>query len=314
MLTNNPPTVAVLMSTFNGEKYIREQLDSIFNQIDVNVKLFVRDDGSTDSTLDIIYEYNINKSVVIIADGENVGPGESFMRLVYRFAHVDSIDYYAFADQDDIWLEDKLSVAVNRIINSGETGPVLYSSNQFLFINGENKGPRHKDTQSVSLIPHITKNTISGCTFVFNKAFAQIVASADKPDKRILKYRLHDSWLMLVGIVTGHVIYDDTPHMLYRIHSDNTVGIKGQPLLKRLGKLQRFFVDRDDANLRMITSKELLRLFPSINEKDKTVLLLFANYQKSWKDKTKLAFNRSVLSDCAESPIIFSIKVLLSFV
>ena len=82
---SNLPVVAVLMSTYNGEKYIREQLDSIFNQKGVDVRLFVRDDGSTDDTVSIVKEYIKKHPVEIIADGENVRPGESFMRLVQKY-------------------------------------------------------------------------------------------------------------------------------------------------------------------------------------------------------------------------------------
>ena len=220
------PTVAVLMSTYNGEKYIREQLDSIFNQENVLVKLFVRDDGSTDSTVDILKEYSHRFPIEIILDGENVRPGESFMRLVYKFADEPGIEYYAFADQDDIWLADKLSTAIRHLKEIGHVTPALYSSNQYIYTNGENKGVRHEEPQRIDLISHMTKNTIAGCTFVFNKALAQIVDEADRPDPRILRYRLHDAWMMLVAITNGKVIYDKTSHMLYRIHSENLVGIK----------------------------------------------------------------------------------------
>ncbi len=233
------PTVAVLMSTYNGEKYIREQLDSIFKQKDVKVVLYVRDDGSTDDTIKILEKYREKYSVVIVQDGENVGPGESFMRLVYQYADVPDIEFYAFADQDDIWLEDKLITAIDCIVAHKDNKPVLYTSNQYIYTNGENKGDRHKDIQRIDLISHMTRNTIAGCTFVFNKQLAQLVARADKPEKRIIKYRLHDSWMMLVAILCGEVVYDNTSHMLYRIHSENVVGVRKLSVKKRLDRLKR---------------------------------------------------------------------------
>ena len=96
--------VAVLMSTYNGEKYIRDQIDSILSQIKVNVTLFIRDDGSTDSTVKIITQYTEKYSNIKFWVGENIGVGNSFMQLLYSLT--DEFDYYAFSDQDDIWLNE----------------------------------------------------------------------------------------------------------------------------------------------------------------------------------------------------------------
>lgn len=313
-MNNNKPTVAVLMSTYNGEKYIKEQLDSIFSQTGTNVKLYVRDDGSTDSTIEILKKYKQNYPITILWDNENVGPGESFLRLVYKFAHEREIDYFAFADQDDIWLPDKLDAAIKNIESCDCDEPVLYSSNQYLYIDGVNKGLRHKEQQSVALIPHMTKNTIAGCTFVFNKKLAQLIADAERPDYRVVKYRLHDAWIMLVAIVCGHVIYDGDAYILYRIHDGNTVGLKTLSLKQRWGKLQRFWNQRDDANLRMLTAQQLLESFPGIRLPDKRVLLLYANYQNSWRDKWALLSQRNILRECEENAFIFCAKVLMNFV
>ena len=313
-MTDRLPVAAVLMSTYNGEKYIQEQLDSIFDQTDVNVKLYVRDDGSTDDTIGILEEYAKRFPIKVILDGENIRPGESFMRLVYEYADEPGIDYYAFADQDDIWLPEKLSVAINTIQKTEEEEPVLYCSNQYLYVDGKNKGDRHKELQRTDLISHMTKNTIAGCTFVFNKALAQLVKNTDRPDPRITRYRLHDAWLMLVAIVCGKVVYDENSYMLYRIHSENTVGVKGEPFKARLGKLKRYFGKRDDANLRMLTARELLRLFPQMDERNKQLLGLYANYQDSWSNKRALALNNDILANCNENPVIFKIKVLTNFI
>lgn len=313
-MINQMPTVAVLMSTYNGEKFLREQLDSIFNQDNVAVKLFVRDDGSTDGTVGIVREYAQRFPVEIILDRENVRPGESFMRLVYRYADEPDIDYYAFADQDDVWLPKKMCTAIEKLNMIGKDMPALYSSNQYIYTNGENKGVRHKEPQRVDLISHMTKNTIAGCTFVFNKALAQLVAGVDRPDPRILRYRLHDAWLMLVAIACGKAVYDEESHMLYRIHEENTVGVKEIPLSERVHRLKRYFVKRDDANLRLITAQELLRLFPQMDDNKKQVLKIYADYQSSWKNKKALAFNREIKANCAENPTVFTMKVLTNFV
>ena len=313
-MCDDKPIVGVLMSTYNGEKYIREQLDSIFEQEDVDVKLFVRDDGSSDRTKNILREYAATHNLVDLSDGERVGPGESFMRLLCKAIERIEVQYLAFADQDDIWLKNKLSVAIKKIELCKEKDAVLYSSNQFLYVNGVNKGKRHADRQSVDLINHMTKNTIAGCTFVLNRDMATLITDAEKPDSRVIKYRLHDAWIMLIAIVCGHVIYDENAYMFYRIHEDNVVGIKTESLAKRLSKLARFVKKRDDANIRMITAQEMLRLYPHMNEKNKQIVRLFANYQNSMRDKFRLAFDKDIRKGCVENANVFSIKVLMNFV
>ena len=106
------PFVSVLMSTYNGEKYIREQIESILNQKKVKVHLLIRDDGSQDSTIEIVKEYANKYPNVSVYAGKNIGIGNSFMELL---RNAPEADYYAFADQDDVWLDGKLERAIELI-------------------------------------------------------------------------------------------------------------------------------------------------------------------------------------------------------
>lgn len=308
------PKVAVLLSTYNGEQYLREQLESIFGQESVNVILYARDDGSQDGTKQIIKEFSSANRIVQLDDGRNLGPGLSFMELLYSAAEDRSIDYFAFADQDDIWLPDKLKAAIDKIAEHDADRPVLYSSNQYLYIDGEKSGCRYTEPQTTELIPHITKNTISGCTFVLNRALARAIADTEHADWRIIKFRLHDAWVMLAAIVCGDVIYDETPHILYRIHQNNTVGIRGISVKQRADRLRRLYKKKYDSNSRMITAQQLLRSFPDADREHKRVLELFANYQNSWKDKNALAFNKQIRKNCGEKPWMFTVKTIINFV
>ena len=139
------PQVCVLMSTYNGENYIVEQINSILKQINVTVELIIRDDGSSDNTSSIIRKFENDYSNILFIQGENVGVGRSFMELL---KYAPESDYYSFADQDDVWLEDKLCRAVNMIKELENEGvdncrhqilPVLYSSNQILVDENLNK-------------------------------------------------------------------------------------------------------------------------------------------------------------------------------
>lgn len=309
---NENPQVLVLMSSYNGAKYIREQIDSILNQENVNIKICIRDDGSTDSTLDIIKEFTEKGNVELIVDGDRVGPGESFMRLLYSCSKSDA-DYFAFSDQDDVWLKNKLKVAIDKMASYGEDEPVLYSSNQILYKDGKQCGLRHEVPQRIDLISHITRNTISGCTFVMNKELAELIGSAKHIDERILRCRLHDSLVMLVAIVKGKVVYDEKAYMLYRIHDTNVVGIKKDSLSKKLKKLVGLIRKGNNANIRMYTAKYLLDAYVT-KKNDRYILELFANYQNGIRGRFELAFNKEIRNNCLESKLIFTLKVFLNFV
>ena len=104
--------VCVLMSTYNGEKYLKEQLDSILNQNSIIVDILIRDDGSTDKTLNILDEYNKKYNNIRYYTGENLKSAKSFLDLLFTAGEY---DYYSFSDQDDVWDRDKLLVAVSKL-------------------------------------------------------------------------------------------------------------------------------------------------------------------------------------------------------
>ena len=126
------PKVAVLMSAYNGEKYISEQINSILQQTYQNLVLYIRDDGSSDNTVSILEEYERQKKIVLI-QGENLGFINSFFDVMKK---CETADYYAWCDQDDIWIPDKIERAVEKLeenkrlhMRKGEPhAPVLYFS------------------------------------------------------------------------------------------------------------------------------------------------------------------------------------------
>ena len=114
--------IAVLLSSYNGEQFIKEQIDSVLNQKECKVSLLVRDDGSTDNTIKILENY-VNKGNLNYYCGKNLKPAKSFLDLV---KHSPECEFYAFCDQDDVWEEDKLISAINQI---GDTStPTCYHS------------------------------------------------------------------------------------------------------------------------------------------------------------------------------------------
>ena len=117
--------VQVIMSTYNGEKYIEEQIQSIFNQKECNVSLLVRDDGSTDKTIEIVKELSLKYNIKLI-QGENLRAAKSFLEAI-KFTDEEN-DFFAFSDQDDVWLDDKLLNAI-KCIEKYNDKILLYASN-----------------------------------------------------------------------------------------------------------------------------------------------------------------------------------------
>lgn len=218
----------ILMSTYNGEKYLREQLDSILQQDCeekgiAEVSLLIRDDGSKDATQEILQEYSERYSTKVEwYQGENKGVIKSFFELMDRAD--DAADYYAFSDQDDYWMPEKMSYgvsAISQLENAAAERPYLYCCRPKLV--DENL----KDLESEIVRPPmrpgfgnaLIENIVTGCTAVFNRKLRDM-AIVKLPTYTFM----HDWWLYLIATCFGEVVYDETPHIGYRQHGGNVVG------------------------------------------------------------------------------------------
>lgn len=210
------PRVLVLMSTYNGERFLKEQLDSIFAQKGVDVGLMVRDDGSTDGTLRLLQDYQA-QGLLTFYSGPNFGPARSFLHLL---ANAPESPYYSLADQDDVWLPDKLAVAVERL-SSSNGRPALYASATQLCDAQlgliDSRQPQPMLTFGEALVCAYA----SGCTMVMNRPLQQVVA-ARQPEF----VEMHDRWILTLATAMGfELFYDNVPHMLYRQHGNNVIGL-----------------------------------------------------------------------------------------
>lgn len=267
--------IIVLMSTYNGELYIKEQIESILNQKDVEVKLIIRDDGSTDSTCNIISEY----AEIDLIKGSNLGSTGSFFELL---KNAPTCDYYAFADQDDIWDEDKLAIAISKISNY--TAPSLYSSATRLVDKSLNFIRNDCQSPIISLGSAFVKNYVTGCTVVFNERLMAHLRG------KIPDYApFHDWWINLVCLTVGGIsYYDKESHISYRQHGNNVVG--GNSSFFRTWKL-RFNKFKKKAYHRDIMAKELLDLYCNdISDENKKILLKIKNgrYCKELKTRKRI--------------------------
>ncbi len=310
MLLMNRPKVAVLMSTYNGEKYIREQIDSILVQKDVDVTLFIRDDGSTDETRSIILNYiKDHKNIHLYYDKKNLRPGMSFLKLLcYVVKYKEPFDYYAFSDQDDIWLEEKLIKGAEAISDSNE--PMLYCSNQILYIDGKQNGYRLNEPPLITLMSHLSSNAIYGCTMVLNYALAKIVAYSKKPGQDFLYNRNHDAWTVLITLVCGKVVYDNDSYILYRIHDNNVVGVRERSFCQRLIRFKKQTIK----NLRRNSARYILNAFSDIEFADREYIRLMAEYNKSLTARLALIKKADICKTDKESKAVFALKVLMGYI
>lgn len=211
--------ILVLLATYNGEKYLREQLDSVLDQKGVHVEILIRDDGSTDNTKRILRQYQKSKRINWY-EGEHLNVQKGYFELMEK-ADAYDIDYIAFCDQDDVWDADKLMVAVNALDRFPVDKPALYYCGQRLVDQNMNFIANHFLNEKRTLYTRFVLSDFAGCTGVFNKTLLKEVITF-KPTYMLM----HDTWILKVCLcLGGNVCVDVNPHMNYRQHGGNTVGL-----------------------------------------------------------------------------------------
>lgn len=207
----------ILLSTYNGEAYVRELLDSILKQDYSNLEILIRDDGSKDTTIKILKEYEHKYSNIRVVYGDNVGVSGSFTILLNMMNK--SCEYFAFADQDDIWKYNKISQAILYLDRNKAD---LYCGHAALVTKDLNEihYDLYKDVDIRPSFGNAIIETISpGCTLLWNKKLMSLYMDNRKPTKMVI----HDQWMYLLATAFCNVVYDSTPYILYRQHN-NTIG------------------------------------------------------------------------------------------
>lgn len=210
-------SVTVVLATYNGEKYLREQLDSLLSQNGVSVKILVRDDGSDDKTTTILDDYQ-KKGLLSWYSGEHLNVQRGYLNLL---KNAPKSDYYAFCDQDDVWDEDKLLIAVTELEKLPKDKPALYYCGQRIVDENLKLLSVHKISTDRSPHTNFLISNVAGCTAVFNQYLVDAVNSAE-PDFILM----HDSWIFKICLALGGNYYaDETAHISYRQHGNNAVGL-----------------------------------------------------------------------------------------
>ncbi|WP_083615877.1 glycosyltransferase [Pantoea sp. 1.19] len=223
MSLDKMPCVAVLTATYNGEKWIKEQLESIINQVGVRVDIFISDDESTDKTLDICYEMeSVNQNITILPNvGKFGGAGKNFYRLI-RDVDLDKYDYVSFSDQDDIWFKDKLQVAIEFLKSSDSE---CYSSNVMAFYESGKEVCINK-AQKQTKYDCFFEAAGPGCTYVLSyKSISKFKLFLKDNENIINQIDLHD-WLIYAFCRKNKFKWtiDSRVGLNYRQHNNNQVG------------------------------------------------------------------------------------------
>ena len=250
------PRVAVLLSTYNGERFLGAQLDSLAAQTDVVCEVFVRDDGSTDATLALLSRYADRwPQLARPLTGANLGPAFSFLACL-ACAPTD-FDHYAFCDQDDVWLPEKLFRSAETLARVPPDEPALYCS-QVTCVDESLKPMGEPFADSDGRFEHVLfQNIAYGVTTVMNRAARDLIVS-QRPQGGVI---MHDWWCALVVAAFGTVVYDPQPSVLYRQHAGNVIGARADRLQEVLRQLRVLW--RDPSNYWPIhaQARELQRCF-----------------------------------------------------
>ena len=216
--------IIILLSTYNGEKYLKEQLDSLFDQTCKEFKVIVRDDGSTDGTLGILNSYDLE----IMPSSKNLGARDSFGTLLEYALQKDDKEYIMFCDQDDVWKKNKIDKTLQKMKEVEKEGKqavlihtdlvVVDESLQVLnnsFWDYQNLNPKNSNFSHF-----VIQNNITGCSVMINKKLAKLALPIPK------ETIMHDWWLGLVASKFGKIAYLNEPTILYRQHLANDTGAK----------------------------------------------------------------------------------------
>lgn len=311
MNDKNLKRVLILLSTYNGERFLDQQLDSIYAQENVDYHILARDDGSSDTTLDVLHNYSQNYGRMTIIEGENVGAACSFFSLIkYAVDKMPRYDYYAFCDQDDVWYNDKLARAV-RCLQSSSNLLKLYFSMANLCdadnkIIGKTSMPRDIGYHTVFF-----NNPALGCTQVLS--YDLLCMGLDVPyiishDTKKQRALLHDAWIYDVASFTdAFMMCDDRTSMSYRQHGSNVTTYKKSWFQKYKFVIKNINKYR---NARYQESWLLKKYEDRYSEEKRDYLNMFCHYKDNWFKTVLCAFKANLKCRALADRVLFRLMIV----
>ena len=214
--------IAIILSTYNGEKFLKEQIDSILNQTYKAFDLIIRDDGSKDTSVNIIEEYIKNNANIKLIKEENVGFIKSFYKLL---EYAEDYDYYCFADQDDYWENEKLEFLINELMKVDSNLPGLVYSDSDYYDENMNFIKKGHTNRKASFENSLVECVSQGMTMMINKKTRDLVVQ-NKSSNSIF----HDQWCYMICSGLGEVKYVPKALVRYR-RLDNSVTAEGRGII-----------------------------------------------------------------------------------
>ena len=300
--------VIVLLSTYNGEQYLLEQLESLREQQDVDISVQIRDDGSKDDTLSILKSYCSKYENFSYYSGQNVGPANSFLDLV---SNAGDADYYALCDQDDVWEKDKLIHAVEILELNKKDIPKLYHSN-LKIVDSNLNFCRYGDKRrgKTSRYNGFVESICTGCTMVFNSKLKVLLEK-----RHPVKITMHDTWIYMVCKIFGEVIYDDNAYILYRQHGHNVIGMNQEKESGLSGKSLMSRIKNKKRQPRKMNAASFIECYGDVvSKKDKAKIEKLIKYDSNILSKLILFFDISIRASSLKAEMQYRASIIFGVV
>lgn len=237
--------IAILLATYNGERFLGEMLASLENQTHRQFICYIHDDGSSDGTPEFIQEWaSQHRDRYRVLEGPALGSAKA--NFLWMLSQVEA-DYYMFADQDDVWLPDKIARSLETLLGVAKDGdqPVCIFTDMYVVDEGlrvkSDSFIRYigRDPERISLSQLLVENPAAGCTEMFNRPLRELALQL----RDVESIEMHDIWVLALAAAfgKGHIGVVDEPLVYYRQHGENEMGAvaesKGQKLLRNITQL-----------------------------------------------------------------------------
>lgn len=304
--------IQILLSTYNGELYLEEQLNSIINQNYRQIEILVRDDGSKDTTVDVLNRYDEQDNIKLkIVSGHNIGVINSFFYLL-KNANSEA-DYFCFCDQDDVWFPDKIERAVNYLRSKDDLEPAMYFTSTKLTDGNLNplrnwpSNPR----KAPSFYNALIQNIAPGVTIMINKKARDLLVKKSVNTEHVL---MHDWWTYLCVSAFGEIYYEESPSVFYRQHGNNVVGGEHSFADKARKKWSSFKKHRGE-RLLFKQAKEFARLYgEELEVTKKQQLDLFLQSRQTVIDRLRFLSKTKLYRQTLEEQLLFKFLILIGYV
>lgn len=314
--------IAILLATYNGEKYLAEQLDSLLNQTNQRWMAYIHDDGSNDETLSIIDKY-VRDYPEHFIKVKGASTGSAKTNFFYLMGQVDA-PYVMCCDQDDVWLPHKIQMTIDAMhqledkwkneLEVNEKPFLVFTELKIVDANLNVLAERMSDIQSLDCSRTkssdiVIQNYVTGCTMMINRTLNHLATGKSTTNKQrhnieaidLSKIIMHDWWCALIASEYGEIQFIQDVTILYRQHGDNSVGFKPvnsfRYLLQKLGKVQEIkksleltrIQAREFASVYHLPANNLITQYGTIADKNRRERMQF--YRENHISKTGISRN-----------------------